>query len=434
MTSLEETPIPEAANGAALGGARHATETAPWPKPLAPEAFYGLAGNIVRAIEPHTEADPAALLVQCLACYGNAIGMGPHFLADGSRHAFKLFVAIVGDTAKGRKGTSWARVEEVFRLAAPTWAKQCVLSGLASGEGLIWQVRDPAFKRETDKKTGETNEIEVDPGVADKRLLVIEPELASTMTVMGRHGNTLSAIIRDAWDKSALRTLTKNSPAQSTGAHVSIVGHVTGEELRRSLDRTELGNGFANRFVWICARRARVLPFGGERVEIEAHVQRLVDAIDFARQAGEVTWAADARPVWAEKYEHLSEGRPGILGAVTARAEAQVVRIASLYALLDKQTKISAEHLWSALALWGYAAESAAWVWGNALGDPVADELLRLLRGHPDGMTRTDIRDAFGRHKSGDVDRALAALEGRRLARQETQPTGGRPVSRWFAT
>ncbi len=35
--------------------------SATWPEPLADEAFYGLAGDIVRTIEPHTEADPAAL-------------------------------------------------------------------------------------------------------------------------------------------------------------------------------------------------------------------------------------------------------------------------------------------------------------------------------------------------------------------------------------
>jgi hypothetical protein len=38
-------------------------ETAPeWPKPLAAEAFHGPAGEIVRAIDPHTEADLAGLL------------------------------------------------------------------------------------------------------------------------------------------------------------------------------------------------------------------------------------------------------------------------------------------------------------------------------------------------------------------------------------
>ncbi len=55
-----------------------------------------------------------------------------------------------------------------------TWLKSNQ-SGLASGEGLIWAVRDPIFKRERTKKRGqeaEFQEVCVDEGVADKRLLV----------------------------------------------------------------------------------------------------------------------------------------------------------------------------------------------------------------------------------------------------------------------
>ena len=49
-----------------------------WPEPLDEAAFHGLAGEFVRMVEPHTEADPNALLVQVLVSYGNAIGaMGP---------------------------------------------------------------------------------------------------------------------------------------------------------------------------------------------------------------------------------------------------------------------------------------------------------------------------------------------------------------------
>ncbi len=53
----------------------------PWPGPLATEALRGLAGEIVRVIEPHSEADPAALLIQFLTAFGNAVGSRPHFVA-----------------------------------------------------------------------------------------------------------------------------------------------------------------------------------------------------------------------------------------------------------------------------------------------------------------------------------------------------------------
>lgn len=50
---------------------------APWPDPPAADAFGGLAGDVVRAIDPTTEADPAAVLFQFLVAFGSRIGRGP---------------------------------------------------------------------------------------------------------------------------------------------------------------------------------------------------------------------------------------------------------------------------------------------------------------------------------------------------------------------
>ena len=95
----------------------------------------------------------------------------------------------------------------------------------------------------------------------------MESEFASVLRVAGRDGNTLSAILRDAWDRGRLQTMTKNNAAKATGAHVSLIGHVTADELRRELSSTEAGNGFANRFLWVCARRSKELPEGGDLQE-----------------------------------------------------------------------------------------------------------------------------------------------------------------------
>jgi len=46
----------------------------PEPAPLGEAAFHGLAGRIVHRIEPHSEADPAAILVQLLIAFGNLVG------------------------------------------------------------------------------------------------------------------------------------------------------------------------------------------------------------------------------------------------------------------------------------------------------------------------------------------------------------------------
>jgi hypothetical protein len=113
-----------------------------WPDPPAREAYYGLVGLIVEAIAPHTESDPAALLTQLLVLFGNAIGRGPHFTVESDRHALNLYLVLVGGTSKGRKGTAVGHVKRLFERCDPQWADSCVTSGLSSGEGLIWAVRD----------------------------------------------------------------------------------------------------------------------------------------------------------------------------------------------------------------------------------------------------------------------------------------------------
>jgi hypothetical protein len=420
-------------------GADRTPAPPPWPDPPAAEAFHGLAGQIVRAIEPASEADPAALLVQTLVAFGNALGRTAHFPVEADRHHGNEFIVLVGKTSKARKGTSWGRVNALFREAEEQWAVERVQSGASSGEGIIWAVRDPIHKPERVKEKGgpvRYEIVEADPGVSDKRLLVYEPEFANVLKQTERHGNTLSAILRQAWDGNDLRSLTKNSPAQATGAHVSLIGHITAEELRRYLTQTETANGFGNRHLFVCTDRSKLLPEGG-RVEAAVLAElrdELVASLGFARGVGEVTRDDEARAVWREVYGPLSEGKPGLAGALLARAEAHVLRLAMLYALLDRAPVIRAPHLLAALALWDYCERSVYHIFGDTLGDPVADELLRLLRSCPHGLTRTEIRDYFQRNASADrIGRALGLLLQHGLARCERQETGGRPVERWFA-
>jgi hypothetical protein len=142
-----------------------------------------------------------------------------------------------------------------------------------------------------------------------------------------------------------------------------------------------------------------------------------------------------AKATWTEVYGALSAGQAGLIGAVTARAEAQTVRLALIYALLDGAAEIDEQHLRAALAVWEYCEASAAHIFGNSLGDPVADVTEGALNQQfPNGMTRTAIRDLFGRHQTSDrINAALALLLTKGRARREDNATGGRPVETWFA-
>ena len=304
-----------------------------WPAPLASQAFHGIAGAIVHAIEPHTEADPAALLIQFLVGFGNLIGPRAYTTVEADRHGCNLFAAIVGVSAKGRKGTSWGHCRRVLDNVDTAWTNERIQGGLSSGEGLVWAVRDPIEKQEPvrdGKQITGYQTVKVDAGVSDKRLLIVESELASALRVMGREGSTLSPLIRQAWDTGDLRVLTKNSPAKATGAHISIIGHITRDELLRFLSSTETANGFANRFLWVCARRSKLLPEGGRihDVDLSSIIQRLTNAVSAGQSAGELSRDETARKIWRRVYPVLSDGKTGMFGSATSRAEAQVLRLA----------------------------------------------------------------------------------------------------------
>jgi len=388
----------------------------PWPE-LDPAAFHGIAGRVVRTLEPHTEADPAGLLLTFLAAAGNIIGLGPHALADAAPHPARLNVVLVGQTSRARKGSAWAQIRRLLALVDSIWTADCILPGLASGEALIAEVRD-----------GNGDD---DSGTTDKRRLVLEPEFARLLAVAGREGSTLSAVIREAWDGNPLKNRTKREPLVATGAHISVVGHVTREELLRRLADTEIANGFANRFLFVLVRRSRLLPEGGNLDPAALD--------DLARQAGTAIGRAHdvrvlqrdpaARELWAKAYNGFGDGSDGLAGAVTARPEAQTLRLSVAYAALDGSSVIEVPHLEAALAIWNYCEASASAIFGDALGDEVADRLLEALRAAgAEGLDGTAQRDLFSRHAEGKrLEAARALLERRGLIVTAQEETGGRP-------
>lgn len=405
---------------------RETSISSPWPDPLSSEAYYGLAGELVNTIEPHTEADPAAILIQFLVVFGSLIGRCGFFSAEADRHHTNLFIVLVGQTAKGRKGSSFGHVIRLAEAIDPDWAKNKVKSGLASGEGLTWQVRDPIAS---------ANSNEIDSGILDKRLLIIESEFASTLKVVQREGNTLSPVVRDAWDGRNLSTLTKNKPALATHPHISIIGHITNTEVGRYLSQTESANGFGNRFLWVCTKRSKCLPDGGKFLEEDAHqlINRVKASVDFAKTCGRISRDSIANQLWHDLYEELSDGKSGLLGAMTGRREAQVMRIALIYALLDCSLAITKDHLLAALAVEGYCYESCKHIFGVTLENPLARKILEALASSPDGLTRTEISDkVFQRNKTHDeIEAALQILSGEGLAHSLVKDTDGRPAEIW---
>lgn len=404
------------------------------PGQLQDAAYHGLFGELVRTLEPHTEADPAALLVQALVMFGSQLGRQPFWQVEDSRHHLNLFAVLVGPTSKGRKGTAGDRIVRLGKQIDPTWT---TASGLVSGEGLIWAVRDASSDgRAADSANG--RRAAPDPGISDKRLYVAEPEFARVLRTMERDGNSLSAVLREAWDGSVLSSLSKQSPGRATDAHISMIGHITVSELTRYLTATEAGNGFGNRILWVWVTRSKELPEGGS---LQAHELGPIlvgfhSAFEWGRRQGQIGFDSAARDLWRGGYHDLSAGRPGLLGSMTSRGEPLTRRLACLYALADRASVVEGPHLEAALAVWDYCYRSAEYIFGGSLGDPVADELLRALRlaGEP-GLTRTEINvEVFGRNRQAhQITRGLSVLSDSALAFCRMDHSTTRPTERWFA-
>ena len=385
-------------------------EVRPWPT-LDPAALFGLAGDVVRVLEPHTEADPAGLLLTFLALFGNAVGDGPHVRVGAIRHPARLFPCLVGATARSRKGQSFGEVGSILELADAVWWAVARAGGLASGEGVIARVRDN------------------DQSTVEKRALFYEPEFARTLAAAGRDGSTLSAVLRDAWDTGRLAVTTRKDPLVATGAHIGVVAHVTLEELRARLTSLDIANGFANRFLFTCVRRSKKLPSGGTLAEAErARLGvRVGAALDVARKRTVVTRTPAAEALWCDVYNQLPEPA-GLFGAVTARAEAQLVRLQLEYFLLDQVEQIDVPHLEAAVAAWRYAEASAAHTFGGTLGYDHADRLLEELRAvYPLGLSREAQHTLFGRHlTAAELATARETLVRLGLAEERSEPSPGR--------
>jgi Protein of unknown function (DUF3987) len=408
----------------------------PYPEPIADTGYHGLAGEYIRFVAPHTEADPNFMLLYLLAAAGSVIGRGPHVRAGGDRHYANLYVCAVGSTSRGRKGSASGPVERLFALIDPAWRTNIRAGGLSTGEGVISAVHDAVYARQKTEKG--YIDVVTEPDVVDKRLFVRQTELHGALQNMRKEGNTLSSVLREAWDKGELSTLTRQSPMRATNAHVSIVAGITAEELRHNVD-AEIHNGFANRFLWCCSRQSKLLPSGGRLFDLDLSElgRRFALAIDAAKSERHIARDPHAEEIWGRDgsttgmYADLNTERPGLWGIVTARAAPQVLRLALIFALLDARDQIGAQHLRAAREVWRYCDDSARYVFGESLGNRTADEILAALRVRHE-LTRDQVRQLFGGHKSStDLREALACLARLEIVDYSQRRTGGRTAEIW---
>lgn len=404
-----------------------------WPR-LEQAALPGIVGEFVDLATEGSEADPVAVLATLLVRFGVEAGSPepkdrPHVYVGESRHEPRIFGVVVGKSAKARKGTSGAPVNRLFTVPEETMGapKMAAMSSgpLSSGEGIVYAVRDA---QETWDDKGQEFKV-VDPGVQDKRLYVGEEEFAAAINAGKRDGNTLSATLRALWDSGTRSPMTKTSRTKCTDAHVGILAHITMDELAVSLSACDKLNGYANRFLWMLARRSKRVP-RPRRMPDDKFIpirNEIWKRLHMAHSAGQMRLTAAAGDLWDAEYDRLTEDRPGIAGAITARAEAQVVRLSMIYALFDGRKHVDAVHVQAALALWRYAQASAEYIFNDdAVGSKLDAKVNEIISAMPAGMSLTDLHNATGNnHKADDLRRSIQRLVDAGLVRSESVKTDG---------
>ena len=436
-------------NGKPNGNAGQTTAAiVEWPQPITEDGMYGIAGEYVRLVEPHTEGDRNIILLSFLCYAGNLLGRNVYVRTGADRHYPNLYLCPVGTTGTGRKGSGVAAAKAFFSEGNLAPGLPHLLNGISSGEGVMVQVRDPQMRRELNRKTGKIEEFIADPGVSDKRMLISLGEFQQYIAAMRRQDSILSSVLRQAWDTGTIASPSKNNEVKVNGAHISLIGCISKEELLIETTAVDAQNGTLNRFLFAASQRSRLLPEGGEfdsLIESSAwsDLQR-----QFNQNIAGITGTterlerdSDTQDEWGRNtspnqglYKQLSQPRLGLWGSVTARAAQQVIRLSLISAKINGHTRIQGQDQAAAYEIWRYCDHSARYIFGDRLNDNLSSRIMTALRDVGEGgLTRNQIHEVVHR-PSSEIQESLAWLAQTGIAYCHVKPTGGRPVETWFAS
>ena len=385
-----------------------------WPA-LDEAALLGIIGEFVNKAIENSEADPAAVLLTLLPALGIVIGSDTYFEVGDTKHPARLNTLLVGATSRARKGTSAGPVERALEMLPLGLSIRVTPGPVASGEGLIYHVRDAGEQKGEDGQP-------IDPGVLDKRLLVIEQEYGRTLKAMNKDNSTLATTIRAAFDRGNLDPLTKFNRIKATGAHIGIVGHITNEELQKDLKSVEIFSGTMNRSLIGCARRSKEVPrpLPLDTKWLEDYVGRLSTRLIRAQNLGAVEFSSETASMWDIIYSTLTRDEPGLIGALICRNEALTLRLGLLYAVLgewEDRPLIQPKHLQCALAVIAYSNDSVRYLYGSPQMDNRKEKLCQRIltavcKSPENKLTQTELHEALGKKISGnDLRNALMQLQ-----------------------
>lgn len=376
-----------------------------FPSPPAMEAYGGLAGDIIAAISENTDASEVGLLASFLALSGAVFpAQGYSFGSQTS----SPFVALVGESSVGRKGTAMHRALDCLSLALNSNQpiNALLLDGLNSGEGLITSLAARS------KYSGTLAAV------------IFEEEFASMLQSRSRDGSTLDMKIRAAFDGGVLsnRKAAGEVVVQPPYFLPALVG-ITPKELRRRLEPGSHQSGAANRWLYVPVVKRDILVEDAPPVLPPELSVQLVKARGGAPRQVEFDQAATRR--LSEYAAFVVQHSAGLTQALVSRFQTIAARLAMVHASLERDSNVTVEYLDRALALTEYARRGLLWVFGQTVGSPLADGILRALQAEG-SLSATYMRDQIERsfiRRQEAIDELLELG----YAEVVTVTTGGRP-------
>lgn len=411
------------------------------PPILADIAYHGILKDICDTATKHSEASPVAVAANVISSFAAMLGRAPfQYIGDGLCHARPYFL-LCGRTGKARKGTSEFTPRLIFneieRLLSDDInlqysAMQRSEGGLSTGEGLGWAIRDEIHDRD-----GEV----IDEGVSDKRLYVVEAEFASAMACAARERNTLSSVIRTAWDGRTIAPMVKNAAWSASNPHILITGHITSQELIGKMTAVDAYSGFLNRFIVLHIVRNKLVALPSRTPEGE--IQRLAGIIHTkivpflkdglqSQNTISVTLSPTAINLWCAHYKALTKEDDGLPGALLVRSEIYCRMLAMIFALLDGVTIIEPQHFQAVFAWIDYWKASVKYIF-QTVSDKVdsekldehAKEIYEFIKANQ-GCSRSQITSGFRNKKlnASEITKTLNHLLSAAppTIRQESKP------------
>ncbi|GAA3552581.1 hypothetical protein GCM10022222_40260 [Amycolatopsis ultiminotia] len=417
----------EAATVAEISRARSALPA------LDPVVFDCYLGGLVHAVADYTEGDPVNVLASLLCLCGVHLGQGPHVRAGDDFHPLLVWPLVIGRTNSGRKGAGWSSAKRLATAAAPDFMVANVRSGLTSGEGLAAMFTDDPDEAPDD---GDTPAKPRRRGgrlpAGDRRLVVFEAEWAGVMERMKREGNSLSATLRAAWEGGDLSTMAVTARI-APESHIGILGHITPDEFRSKVSRSDMAGGTYNRFLPLMVSRTRFLPGGQGAPDaiVKGLGAELAERLDAAGELDSIGFTTAGDALWRQLYVEFGTDtgdRPEVEQFIS-RAAPYCLRIAAIHAALDLADAIDTRHLLPAAALVRYSIASAR----TALtDDQAAAKLLAwIAAAGVDGRTRNEIREDYcHKHKRAteEARKVLADLIDSGQVAVGKRPGKGRPT------